>query len=208
MALKIKDHGRWETYRPERIPVGIPAALAARMIFIQRVGDHQDWYELVRTRGAFDPDSVKMTVYDVAGGHRQVQAVTRDVSRLCPQGSVVLEVWGIEDADPQETHGYGRLRYMPESQSFEPMPPPVPWEITRRQFYHQLTIKGVISEDEALAAMTGTSPRALLADTFAVKMLLAGTGFRRDDAALKTFAAAMKWSEAELDDLFIKAAAL
>lgn len=98
-----------------------------------------------------------------------------------------------------------------------PSPPePVP-DISRRQFFQQLPILGVITEDEALAAMGGAIPAALAAlvaalpedGRFSAKMLLTGAStFQRDHAVTREFAAAYQWSDAQVDQFFAAAARL
>lgn len=204
---KIKEHGNWELYKPDPWPEGMPAFA----LFNRRKSDGKDWYEFVRG-DEFEADTVKMTVYDM-GTFLQVQAVTREIDRLCPQGSLVLEVWGIDDADPQETYGYGKLQYLRESSSFEPL---APLQVSHRQFYMQLANKGVISEDEALAAMAGTIPKELLDGVallpknqqFAAKMMLVGQMFDRTDPNFIAVASAMGMSQGEVDNLFTAAVLL
>jgi hypothetical protein len=100
-----------------------------------------------------------------------------------------------------------------------PKPVMVPPVISDRQFFHALAKMNVISEQEALAAVaTGTIPQAMSdiveampvdSERFDAKMFLSGAvEFRRDHALVAVFGAAMGWTDAQIDDLFIFAGAL
>jgi hypothetical protein len=99
---------------------------------------------------------------------------------------------------------------------YVPPPPPVPQQISRRQFYMEMTNKGAITEDEALAAMGGATPPELLntvtilppEQQFGCNMMLAGQVFDRTDPAFLALAGAMGWSEDEIDEFFTAAAKL
>lgn len=95
---------------------------------------------------------------------------------------------------------------------------PVPEIISRRQFYEQLEIDGLISQAEALAAMkTGTLPAALqaivdgMADADAkydAEMKLVGaTDFFRSSSLVMVFAIVIGWDEARVDKFWIDAEA-
>lgn len=204
MDLKVKEHGRWEIYRPEKTPPKIPETLMSITVFCRRVDDHKDWYDYSQSN-EFEADTIKMTVYDM-GSYLQVQAVTRDVSMLCPQNSLVLEVWGIDDADPQKT--YGQRQYLRDKGEFGRVPPPP--VLTRMQFYMQLVHDGTISEDEAIAAMGGAIPATLSqavatlpsSQQFGCKMMLASPSVMRSDPNFINFATAMSWSEDKVFDFF------
>lgn len=94
----------------------------------------------------------------------------------------------------------------------------VPQIISDRQFYQQLAVMSLITEEEALAAvMTGTIPVTLqgLVDQmpadqqFGAKMLLSGAvSFSRTHMLTETFGLAMGWSSQQLDELWIAAGKL
>lgn len=96
--------------------------------------------------------------------------------------------------------------------------PPVPLAISDRQFFQQLAIIGIISEDEALEAVkTGELPNALMAlidqlpeeQIFSAKMLLCGaTQFKRGHPLTDYLGAAMGYTPRQIDDLFRAAGAL
>lgn len=101
----------------------------------------------------------------------------------------------------------------------EPDPVPfVPQIISDRQFFQQLAVQGVITDDEALAAVgPGTLPAALskLIDglpsdqQFPAKMLLVGAvQFDRKHPMVAVLGQAFGWSDAQLDSLWTNAAAL
>ena len=94
----------------------------------------------------------------------------------------------------------------------------VPREISRRQFFQQLAVDGVIDEAEAKAAVkTGDLPDVLIgfvaalpqADRFAAEMLLAGASvFLRDHPLTSAVGAAQGRTAAEIDAFFRAAAEL
>lgn len=93
-----------------------------------------------------------------------------------------------------------------------------PPSISDRQFFQQLAIDLVVSEDEAEAAVaTGTIPIAMLAliDTlpsvqrFGARMMLKGaTVFERHHPLIETIGTLYSWTDEQIDDLFRNAAAL
>lgn len=94
----------------------------------------------------------------------------------------------------------------------------VPQTISDRQFFQQLAIAGIISQEEALAAVkTGDIPAALSgfiaalddAARFNAEMLLSGaTVFQRNHPLTDAIAAAQGMTPAQVDDFFRAAAAL
>lgn len=202
MTLTVKDHGFWTLYRPAKPPPGLEGAM-----FCHRETDGADWYEY---RNRLTANTVKMTVMKMGPRPRHiVQAVSRDVSLLFPQNSLVLEVTGIADADPFAA--YNQRGYDPERQAFLDFNPP--YQVSDRKFFQALAERGVISEDEAVAAVArGELPPELqgfLASIkdkraqFAARMMLAGnTLIERDHPTIIALFAALGMSEAEADDLF------
>lgn len=102
---------------------------------------------------------------------------------------------------------------------YVPPPPPVPQFISDRQFFQQAAVDGLITQDEALAAVaTGTIPASLQtivdgitdpAQQFAAKMLLSGaTVFERNHALTETVGAAFGWTSQQIDTFFQQASAL
>lgn len=99
-----------------------------------------------------------------------------------------------------------------------PPPPPVPQEISDRQFFQQLAIMGMITEDEALAAVsTGTLPASFetIINTlpeeqrFTAKMLVQGaTIFNRQNQFVAYFAYATGMTSEQVDDLWRQASEL
>ena len=96
-----------------------------------------------------------------------------------------------------------------------PKPPPV---ISDRQFFQQLAIQSVITQDEALAAVsTGAVPAEMQpliaalppAAQFAAHMKIAGaTEFTRTDPITLAIGEAYGWSSAQLDTLWLSASLL
>jgi hypothetical protein len=96
-------------------------------------------------------------------------------------------------------------------------PAPIP-DISRRQFYQQLAIQGVITQPEALAVMAnGTLPASLQSivnglpadQQFGATMLLVGAStFQRSHPMTAVIGAAEGWSSEQIDALFTAAAVL
>ena len=100
---------------------------------------------------------------------------------------------------------------------YVPPPEPVPAEISDRQFFQQLAVAGLITEEQALAANAAVIPSPLLAiigqmpsgDQFAAKMLVSGaTVFQRNHPMTEAIGAAQGWTAAQIDDFFRAAALL
>jgi len=92
----------------------------------------------------------------------------------------------------------------------------VPDEISRRQFFQQLAVDGIITNAEALAAMKSvTVPQALQAiidalpteqDRFTAEMLVIGADtFNRLHALTETVRLAMQWTEEQRDSFWLEA---
>lgn len=102
--------------------------------------------------------------------------------------------------------------------AYVPPAAPVPDTISDRQFFQQLAIAGIISQEEALAAVkTGDIPAALSgfiaalddAARFNAEMLLSGaTIFARNHPLTDAIAAAQGMKPEQVDDFFRAAAAL
>lgn len=103
-----------------------------------------------------------------------------------------------------------------EIQNRPPEPPFVPQIISDRQFFHQAAIAGIITQDEALAAVSiGAIPAVLqtivdgIPDTneqFAAKMLLSGaTVFDRNHPLAEAVGASLGWTVEQIDQFFIDA---
>lgn len=90
--------------------------------------------------------------------------------------------------------------------------------ISDRQFFQQLALLGIITPDEALAAVgPGEIPAAMSAmvdalpseQQFPARMLLTGaTAFDRSHALVPAFAAAFGWTPQQIEDFWIAASAL
>jgi hypothetical protein len=101
---------------------------------------------------------------------------------------------------------------------YVPPQPPVPAEISDRQFFQQLAIAGIITPTEAIAAVaTGTIPAALKAlvdqlptdQMFGAVMLLAGAvSFARAHPLTEAIGAAYGMTPAQIDALWIAASKL
>ena len=87
----------------------------------------------------------------------------------------------------------------------------VPRSISDRQFFQQLAIDGVISEDDALASNSGVIPPQMLAiiesmsadQKFSAKMVVSGaTVYERNNAMTIAIGAAYGLTSEQIDDLF------
>lgn len=96
-------------------------------------------------------------------------------------------------------------------------PPVVARSISDRQFFQQLAILGVITEDEALASNAAVIPAPLLGiiealpedQRFAAKMIVSGaTTFERSHPMTLAIGAAHGWTAEQIDAFFNAAAAL
>lgn len=100
----------------------------------------------------------------------------------------------------------------------EDTPIAVPNEISKRQFYQQLAIEGLITEAEALSVIqSGVLPAAMESFIsqlptdmqFSTRMLLAGAQtFERGHAMSQAFEAHMNFTEAQVDQIWIDASKL
>lgn len=128
-----------------------------------------------------------------------------------------------EDTSLIEQFGFSRADFpdvtVPDaSQMPAPPPPTPPQEISDRQFFQQLVVMGLITEDEAIAAVaTGTLPAAMAAfidqlpaeQQFPARMALQGaTTFLRSNPLVETFGTMQGMTSAEIDALWRDAAAL
>lgn len=92
---------------------------------------------------------------------------------------------------------------------------PIPEVISDRQFFQQLAVQGVITEDEALAAVgPGTLPDALIGlvkqlpqeQQFPANMLLKGAvQFHRNHPMVSVIGQAFGWKDSQIDALWIAA---
>jgi len=104
----------------------------------------------------------------------------------------------------------------PEVVSFLNPPPPPP-TVSRRQFFQQAAIGGIISESEALAAVTtGALPAPVMsfigslpvAQQFGAKMLFAVNEFNRTSPLANAFGDAIGMTPEQIDAFFEAASQL
>lgn len=123
----------------------------------------------------------------------------------------------IEELEPMQIGGrYADGVYTPPPQP-DPPPPLVPASISDRQFFQQLAIDGIITQDDALASNAAVIPPALMAiitampseQQFAAKMLVSGaTVFERSHPMTAAIGAAYGWTSEQIDAFFQAAAQL
>jgi hypothetical protein len=96
-------------------------------------------------------------------------------------------------------------------------PSPVPQTISDRQFFQQLAVDSIITEDQALASNAAVIPAPLLAiieampaeQQFAAKMLVSGaTVFERTHPMTEAIGATYGWTSGQIDAFFRAASVL
>jgi hypothetical protein len=132
-------------------------------------------------------------------------------------------VWRINANGSQESYLVTALEYQAwlsqgnSPDRYVPPLPPIPQSISDRQFFQQLAVTGIITQDEALASNAAVIPAPLLTiinampsdQQFDAKMLLSGaTVFERDHPMTLAIGAAYGWTAAQIDAFFMAAAAL
>ncbi len=100
---------------------------------------------------------------------------------------------------------------------YVPPPAPVPSSISDRQFFQQLAIAGIITEDQALASNAAVIPAPLLAiissmpadQQFNAKMIISGaTTYERSNPLTIEIGSAYGMSSDQIDEFFRAAAGL
>ncbi|WP_426313461.1 hypothetical protein ACN9MF_17820 [Methylobacterium fujisawaense] len=127
MTFTVIDHGTWELYVPNPLPEWaqgnvLPAA------FARRTSDGVDWYAFRNNAANFAKDSIVCTVLrDPSDGVETVKAVFRDETMIFPGGSRLIEVLGVDPADPKPHDVLAWMIYDPINRVLlPPAPPPVP----------------------------------------------------------------------------------
>lgn len=199
----MKNHGTWERYIPDELPPGVPAN---SVLFFHRVNDNVDWYQYIKKSMTFpDPTTIKLTMF----GNVCVTA-SRDPTTLVPDGMSILE---ITDQNHEPSWYFGRELQNNEFVLIEH----VPASISDRQFFQQLAVEGIISEEEALASNAAVIPPPLVAiinglpenQKFKAKMLLSGaTVFERNHPMTVVIGQAYGWTTTQIDDFFRAASQL
>ena len=214
--MNIINHGTWHSYVPDVTPDGYPQGV----VYARRDGDGKDWYELLYgAQPAFSPNSIKLTALK-EGARWIVKVATDDATKLFPVNQLLLEVTDYVGSDPQAE--LGGKEYVDATQAFIEVPPPAPVvsDISKRQFYQMLAIKGIISPKEALDAVRiGSIPAAIQeildetitdpAEKFGAEMLLAGANsFTRNHHLTVAIGTKYGMNPAQMDDFFTSASAL
>lgn len=124
--------------------------------------------------------------------------------------------------DPANSDRQAIQRWQDAGNTIEEAPPPpaapVPETISDRQFFQQLAVQQVITQDEALAAVkTGAVPPALQTlisalpadQQFGAEMIVSGAvEFHRHSALVQEIAQAYGWNSEQVDALWRSASAL
>lgn len=207
--MDIIEHGRWAAYVPDAVhPLAPPNALYWRQ---EETGE--DWYAYSRRvwniLGGMDATGTVKLVLDAAG---TVLLANRDASRLMPPVGRVIELAGAGAEEPPLGATLVDGRFIGKAGESPPSPLVVPREISDRQFFQGLALKGLISEEEAISAVsTGALPAAFetligqlsAADRFTARMLLSGaTSFLRTNPLVDTLGAMLGMGPEEIDELW------
>ena len=132
-------------------------------------------------------------------------------------GDAFIAAWNVEDIE-QPTEEELRGLIAKYQTAWGTAPKPAPNEISRRQFFQQLSVQEIITKAEALAAMqTGVIPAPLQAiiDTlpeanqFEAQMLVIGADtFNRAHPLTEVVRLALGWTEEQRDQVWRDAAKL
>ncbi len=208
--MEIIEHGRWADYTPEAVhPLAPPNAL-----YWRHLETGEDWYVYSRrvwaiVGGVDATGTLKIRLDDAD----RVLMRERDAVRLMPPTGRVIELTGADVEEPPYGAQLVAGRFIaPAGTDTGSGTLVVPAEISDRQFFQGLALRGLISQAEALAAVgTGTLPAAFEAligqlsseDQFAARMLLSGaTSFQRTNPLVDTLGAMLDMSPAEIDELW------
>jgi hypothetical protein len=207
----IIQHGFWLRYRPDPFPEGLPPMT----LFARRESDGIDWYEFLRS-DELSADSVKMTVAHL-NGRWIILTAHWDGSMLFPADALVIEVEGV-DHNTDLLEMFAGREFYPDKNEIGEMPLPPTAALSRRQFFQIGAMKGLITYDEALAAVQhGAIPasveeyiKSLPADQqFSARMLIAGASeFDRYNPMTESLAHFMGLTDDQLDALWREGAQL
>jgi hypothetical protein len=227
----VTQHGFWERYEPA--PEDIPENFPPSALFLRRVSDQMDWYEFVRAGHGFEPDSLKATVGQIILGQQLgaistfvqriagkwiILAVADEIDRLFPQNNLLIEIKDVDPniGDPQTA--FGQRVFDPNTNEIGDVLPLALMPLSRRQFFQIGAVKGLITYDEALAAVQhGAIPtsvqeyiNSLPADQqFGARMLIAGASeFDRYNAMTESLAHFLGLTDDDLDALWQEGALL
>lgn len=119
----------------------------------------------------------------------------------------------LQNTGRRRWNGKGLVVFVPD-----PLPAPVIMTISDRQFFTQLALDGVITQEEAEATSDGTMPALLMGildaipdatERFKVRMLAKNaTTFERHQPLVAIVAQALDWGPARLDKLWADASKL
>jgi hypothetical protein len=180
-----------------------------------------DWYEMLKALTTWDiptgayVNAVYGTFMTYNKDTGEIAQIEFDPTRIVPWFLGLIAVDAAYTDYPKDK----KWQYINGEVIEYVAPPIVPDIISDRQFFQQLAIAGLITEDEALAAvMTGTIPQAMEAfvealptgqQQFSARMVLCGaTTFERSHPLVQAFGAAQGMSDEQIDQLWIDASAL
>jgi len=210
----ITQHGFWQLVPPHHRED--EEQDFSSILFATRESDGVDWYEFSRS-DALSDDAVKMIAVVPPGQQEMIiSTVSRDATMLFPAApdvpGLLLEVSGLEGTDEEIRSAYVGRIFDPETNEINGPFQPVPQYITDRQFFQALALRGIITRDEALAAVaTGAIPPEMEHmisqhtpdEQFAIRMYLAGqTQFDRYHTLVALFAEDFQLTTGQMDDIW------
>lgn len=208
MVNMIQNFGHFTLYTPgSDHPYYFPNGT-----YFKNEADQDFLVDIVMAQASYDPEgyvipgSAQFPYYASIFNDR-VFFVTDDPMKIVPSDMTVI------GSDEAVTVGY-----VWDGTALSEPPLPVPDEISRRQFFQQMAVAGLISQTEAIAAVkAGEIPAALMAFVtslpaevqFAAEMLIIGaTTFHRSHPLVEAFGTLQGLSSAQVDDLWRAAAVL
>lgn len=156
-----ENHGMWNRYTPDfsGLPLHIQAQ-CKKYIYFRRAGDNSDFNDYRASRAdVFNDDTVSVSAI-LDEGRYLIQSASGGGMPAYPDERYLFTVNGWEG--PVEP----LVRHYIDATTLEvlemPVVTPVPTGVTDVQFYQQLCVEGIITQDEALAAVqVGALPAAI-----------------------------------------------
>lgn len=226
MEYEFKDLGVWQPYMPDTLSPQQQAANAevagmglGPAVYLKRESDGKDWYEFRNAADSFADGAVLVcALHDPATGLETMDATQRDKNLTFPAGQRLIQVLGVDPADPKPFKLFKGKIYDPTTNTMSDPPPPQVQSVKDYQFAGQAAAEGIISDDDAMKWVAqGITPQVLIDAVTAsvtdpdrrkrVLLFLAGTtAFPRNHELTPLLAASFgKDTPAKLDAFFYAA---